>query len=320
MKRLLTGIQPSGVLHIGNYLGAIKQIVELQKDYDTYVMIADLHALTTLQDPQKYQDQILNLAATLIASGIDSSKTTLFAQSAIPAHAQLAWIFSTITSIGELERMTQYKEKSDKHGQNAGLLTYPVLQAADILLYHPEVVPVGEDQVQHLELTRVIARKFNSRYGKTFSEPKTLLTKSARIMALNNPAGKMSKSVIGSGVGMDDSEAEVRKAIMGAVTDTSPGGEMTDGVKNLFALLEGFAPKKVAEFEKAHNDKTIKYSELKTELADAIFSTLATIQQKKQTIVSNKTELKNILARGNKKAAEIASQTITNIYQKTGLL
>lgn len=320
MKRLLTGIQPSGVLHIGNYLGAIKQIVELQKDYETLVMIADLHALTTPQDPQKYQSQTLNLAATLIASGLDTSKATLFVQSAIPAHAQLAWIFSTLTPIGELFRMTQYKEKADRHGQNAGLLTYPVLQAADILLYHPEVVPVGEDQVQHLELTRVIARKFNSRYGETFSEPKTLLTKSARIMALNNPANKMSKSVAGSAVGMDDSEADIRKAIMGAVTDTSPSGEMTAGVKNLFALLEGFAPEKVAEFEKAHSDKTIKYSELKTVLADAIVNTLTTIQQKKQTIISNKTELKNILNRGNKKAAEIATQTIADVYQKTGLV
>src|SRR3989344_2138316 len=204
MKRLLTGIQPSGALHIGNYLGAVKQIVKLQGDYETYVMIADLHALTTPQDPQKYQRQILNLAAILIASGLDTQKTTLFVQSAIPAHTQLAWIFSTLTPIGELERMTQYKEKSDRHGQNAGLLTYPVLQAADILLYRPEVVPVGEDQVQHIELTRVIARKFNSRYGETFTEPKTLLTKSARIMALNNPTNKMSKSVVGSAVGMDD--------------------------------------------------------------------------------------------------------------------
>lgn len=320
MKRLLTGIQPSGVLHIGNYLGAIKQIVELQKDYDTYVMIADLHALTTPQDPQKYQDRILNLAATLIASGLDPTKATLFVQSAIPAHTQLAWIFSTLTPIGELERMTQYKEKSDQHGQNAGLLTYPVLQAADILLYHPEVVPVGEDQVQHLELTRTVARKFNSRYSETFSEPKTLLTKSARIMALNNPARKMSKSVAGSAVGMDDSEAEIRQAIMGAVTDTSPSGEMSAGVKNLFALLEGFAPEKVAGFETAHSDKTIKYVELKTVLADAIVSALAAILQKKQTIISNKAELKNILEQGNKKAAEIAARTIADVYQKTGLV
>lgn len=320
MKRLLTGIQPTGQLHIGNYLGVIKQIIDMQNEYESFVMIADLHALTIPQDPKHYHNQVLNFATTLIACGLDTAKTTLFVQSAIPAHTQLAWIFSTLTPIGELERMTQYKEKSDKHGQNAGLLTYPVLQAADILLYHPEVVPVGEDQVQHLELTRVIARKFNSRYGATFQEPKTLLTKSARIMALNDPTNKMSKSVAGSAVGMDDSQAEIRQAIMSAVTDTSPSGEMTVGVKNLFALLEGFAPEKVAQFEKAHNDKTIKYVELKTALTNAIIETLTQIQNKKQTIISNPQELKNILAQGNQKASAVASQTISEIYQKVGLV
>ena len=319
MKRLLTGIQPSGVLHIGNYLGAIKQIVELQNDYDAFVMIADLHALTTPQDPQKYQDQIINLAATLIASGLDTEKTTLFTQSAIPAHTQLAWIFSCLTPIGELERMTQYKEKSDKHGQNAGLLTYPVLQAADILLYHAEVVPVGEDQTQHLELARAIARKFNSRYGETFKEPKTLLTKSNRIMALNDSSKKMSKSVAGSAVGLDDSEEEIRKAIMGAVTDTTPSGIMTAGVKNLFAILEGFAHEKITQFEKAHNNKTIKYVELKNTLADAIVKTLVPIQQKKQAIMADKDQLKKILEQGKEKAEKIASQTIIEIYQKIGI-
>ena len=320
MKQLLTGIQPSGALHIGNYLGAIKQIIELQKDYDCLVMIADLHALTTPQDPKAYQNQVLDVTATLLASGLDASKTTLFLQSAIAEHTELAWIFNTITPIGELERMTQYKEKADKHGQNAGLLTYPVLQAADILLYHPEVVPVGEDQIQHLELTRLIARKFNSRYGQTFAEPKTLLTKSARIMALNDPTKKMSKSIAGSAVGMDDSADDIRKAISSAVTDTAPDGEMTAGVKNLFTLLEGFAPEKVTEYQKAHEDKNIKYSDLKNDLGSAIVDTLTPIQQKKKEILADSQNLLSVLKSGNQKAQGIASETLSDIRQKVGLI
>lgn len=320
METLLTGIQPSGALHIGNYLGAVKQIVELQDKYQTFVMIADLHALTVPQDPQKYADQTLNLIATLIACGVDPQKSTLFIQSHIPEHSALTWIFSTLTPIGELERMTQYKEKSDKHGQNAGLLTYPILMAADILLYQPEVVPVGEDQTQHLELARIIARKFNSRYGQTFNEPKTLLTKSARIMALNEPNKKMSKSLAGSGIGMDDTPAEIRKNVMSAVTDTAPQGEMTAGVKNLFTLLEAFAPEKIDRFQQSHADGDIKYAELKSTLADAIIATLEPIQKKKQELLANPEALKAIISHGDQKAAGVAAKNFALVRTKVGLL
>lgn len=318
MKRLLTGIQPSGALHLGNYVGAILQVLELQKDYETFLMVADLHALTVPQDPKKYPDQVYDLAATLLACGVDPTKTVLFVQSQIPEHTALTWIFSTLTPLGELERMTQYKEKSDKHGQNAGLLTYPILQAADILLYRPEIVPVGEDQVQHLELTRVIARKFNARYGQTFSEPKTLLTKAARVMALNDPSQKMSKSILGSGVGLDDKPEQIRKAIMSAVTDTAPSKEMSAGVKNLFALLEIFAPGQVAQFQKSHASGELKYAELKTALADAIITKLEKIQQAKAQI--SRAELTKILASSRGRAQAIAAQTMAQVRQKVGLI
>lgn len=319
MNRLLTGIQPTGSLHIGNYLGAIKQIIELQNDYECFVMIADLHALTIPQEPKNYQNQILDVVATLIACGLDTTKTTLFIQSAIPEHLELAWIFSTLTPMGELERMTQYKEKSDKHGQNVGLLTYPVLQAADILLYHPQVVPVGEDQVQHIELTRTISKKFNSRYSQTFGELKTLLNKSARIMALNDPTKKMSKSVVGSAINLDDTPEQITKTIMGAVTDTRPDGTKSAGVNNLFNLLKEFAQEKVTEFEKNHSDGTIQYSQLKEVLARAIIKTLTPITQKKKELLLEIESIKDIIQTGNQTAQKIASQTMIDIKQKVGL-
>jgi len=319
MKRLFTGIQPTGDLHIGNYLGAIKQIVDLQHDYESFVMIADLHALTIPQDPKKYHDQVINVAATLVASGLDSQKTTLFVQSAIPAHAQLSWIFSTLTPLGELERMTQFKEKSDKHGQNAGLLTYPVLQAADILLYHADVVPVGEDQVQHLELMRTIARKFNTRYTHTFNEPKALLTHYARIMALNDPTKKMSKSIAGSAIALDASEDAIRSTIIGAVTDSAPDGAMSAGVANLFGLLKQFAPETVDRFTKEHDAGTIRYSDLKSALCDGVIATLTPIQTKKKECIDDPQTLTSIIKKGNQIALGIASQTIQDVYAKVGL-
>jgi tryptophanyl-tRNA synthetase len=320
MATLLTGIQPSGPLHIGNYLGAVKQFVELQKEYDAYFMIADLHALTSVQDPKALTSFTLDLAAAMLAAGLDPQKTTLFVQSAVPAHTELTWIFSTLTPLGELERMTQYKEKSDRQGQNAGLLTYPILQACDILLYNPEFVPVGEDQVQHVELTRIIARKFNSRYGETFKEPKTLLTKTARVMALNEPQKKMSKSIPGSAIGLDDTPDQIRKVIMSAVTDTSPTGEMSAGVKNLFGLLSEFAPDKVAEFESAHQSGTIRYADLKSTFAEDIIATLEPIQAKKKQILANPEELLSILKTGNHKANQVAAQKLLDIRHRVGLL
>src|SRR3989344_395532 len=199
-KRLVSGIQPSGTLHIGNYLGAIKQWVDLQNDYDCYFFIADYHALTQKPSPHKFREQTLQTMAMLVALGVDPKNCILFVQSQVPEHAELALLLSPFATVGQMSRMTQYKEKSDRHGQNIGLLTYPVLMAADIFLYQAEVVPVGDDQVQHLELAREVVRSFNSHTGKTFVEPKPLLTHAARVMALNDPTKKMSKSVVGSAI------------------------------------------------------------------------------------------------------------------------
>src|SRR3989344_1141608 len=193
---VVSGVQPSGEIHIGNYLGAIKQFVGLQDKYQTYFFIADLHALTLrTPEPTELRERTLNLAALYLACGLDPKKTIIFAQSAVPAHTELNWILNTLTPLGELYRMTQFKEKSEKHEVFAGLLNYPTLMAADILLYQADFVPVGEDQLQHLELTRTLARKFNSYYGKTFKEPRVFIQKAgARIMGLDDPSKKMSKS------------------------------------------------------------------------------------------------------------------------------
>jgi tryptophanyl-tRNA synthetase len=321
MKRLLTGIQPTGKLHIGNYLGAIKNFLDLQDQYENFFMLADLHALTVEQNPQEFSQTTLDLAATLIACGIDPNKTTFFIQSAVPAHLELAWILSTLTPLGELERMTQYKDKSDKFSSNAGLLTYPVLMAADILLYQGELVPVGEDQVQHLELARILARKFNNKYGQTFVEPKPIITEAKRIMSLKDPSKKMSKSIVGSAIGLDDSETEIRKTIMSAVTDsTNENGQMSAGVANLFTILEEFNSNLAHQLKEDFNNNQLKYVDLKENLATTLVNELGKISQKKKGILANPNELINILQNGSQKANEIAQKALIDIKDKVGLI
>ena len=219
MKVLFSGIQPTGDLHIGNYFGAIGNWVKIQYDYDTYISVVDLHSITIPYDSEALPDRVMEMAMHLFACGIDFDKTTLFIQSEVPGHADLTWLFNTVTPIGELERMTQFKDKAKQHRQNVsvGLLDYPVLQAADILLYKGEVVPVGEDQVQHIEFTREVARRFNSRFGKTFPECQALLTESPRIMGLDGEA-KMSKSK-GNIIGVLETEDVIWQKLAPAKTD-----------------------------------------------------------------------------------------------------
>src|SRR3989344_133808 len=220
MKPLaISGIQASGNLHIGNYIGAMKQFVELQDKYKMFVFVADLHAITVPQDPEKLREQTLDAVYTYLACGLDPERTTIFVQSHVPQHTELGWILNTITPLGELERMTQFKEKSGKTGVLAGLFNYPTLMAADILLYNPDAVPVGEDQLQHVELARTLARKFNALFGETFKEPKVLVQKEgARIMGLDDPAKKMSKSASPANrIEMMDSAEIIKKKIMSAV-------------------------------------------------------------------------------------------------------
>jgi tryptophanyl-tRNA synthetase len=320
-KRLVSGLQPSGELHLGNYLGAIKQMVALQDDYESYVFIADYHALTTRPAPAELKKNTLHITAMLVALGIDPKSTILFRQSDLPEHTELGWILNNFTTIGELSRMTQYKEKSNRHGQNVGLFTYPALMAADILLYDAEVVPVGDDQVQHLEIAREIARTVNTHTGKdTVVEPKPLLTKASRIMALNDPARKMSKSIPGSSIGLLDEEAEIIRNIKRAVTDSDPNSsEMSQALKNLFTILEGVSdPQTVQKFEKMYREGNLRYSELKEQLTEDILSFLKPVQKAYASLIAEPDQIKKILSAGKNKAQPIAQETLSRIKADLG--
>lgn len=317
--RILSGIQPTGLLHIGNYLGAIVQFVKLQDDYDCYFMVADLHALTSNPTPKELTGQTLNIIRTYLAAGLDPKKSTIFIQSQVHEHAELAWILNTLTSVGELQRMTQFKEKIEQgQSANVGLFTYPVLMAADVLLYQVQQVPVGEDQVQHLELTRDIARRFNKQYGQVFVEPKPLLTKQARVMALNDPTKKMSKSLPGSYVALTDSPAVIRQKILSAVTDTKPGPTMSAGVANLFLLADYFVPPQtVGQFRQQYQAGRLQYHQLKEALAEAVVNHLTAIQQRLASFSDG--QLVRVVEDGSSRAKQVASQTLTKVRQVVGL-
>jgi len=320
-KRLVSGIQPTGTIHIGNYLGAIKQWAELQHDYDSYFFIVDYHALTQRPSAKDLEQARLSTAAMLVACGIDPKSSAVFFQSDVPEHTELAWLLMSMTSVGALSRMTQYKEKSDRHGQNAGLFTYPVLMAADILLYKPEVVPVGEDQVQHLELTRDIVETFNNLYGQTLVQPKPLLNKAARVMALNDPSKKMSKSVPGSAITLLDDPDTVESTLKRAVTDSDPNaGTMSPGVANLFLLLENFSsPETVIQFQKQHKDGSLRYAELKEQLIEDINAFLSPVQKTYHSLMNNPEHIRSMLETGAKKARPIAQQTVSDVKKALGL-
>jgi tryptophanyl-tRNA synthetase len=322
-KRLLSGIQPTGELHIGNYLGAIKQWLEYQDDYEAFFMIADYHTLTLRLAPEKLRQQTYDLIAMLVALGIDPKSSALFLQSQLPAHTELAWIFSSFAMVGQLNRMTQYKEKSDHHGQNAGLLTYPVLQTADIELYKANIVPIGEDQVQHLELSREIIRSFNHHVGQAvFPEPKTMLNKGARIMALNNPTRKMSKSVAGGAIGLLDSEATITQTIKRAVTDSDiNSSEVSDGVKNLLLLLEGVSSHEtVQHFDQLRSEGKLRYSDLKEALIEDLMHFLSPIQQAYHGLRRDEKNLLQIVETGRQKAEVVANETLDEAKKALGLI
>jgi len=324
--RLLSGIQPTGKLHIGNYLGALKNFVELQNSgkFDCYFCVVDLHSLTENFDPTQKKQQILDLTADFLAAGLDPKKSTVLLQSMVPAHTELYWILNTITPVSELSRMTQYKDKSARQEKNinAGLFTYPTLMAADILLYNtaPEV-PIGDDQTQHLELTRILARKFNTRFGQTFIEPKGLYTKTPRIMSLANPDKKMSKSEASGCVFLDDLPEDISKKISRAVTDSGGGSQTSPGVVNLLMLLESFGGEKEAEkFRSDIADGTIRYAELKKVLSDKIAGSLAGFRKVKAGLIKNPKKLESILVAGSKKAAKVANNTLNEAKKRIGIL
>jgi tryptophanyl-tRNA synthetase len=320
--RVFSGIQPTGAIHIGNYVGAIRNWVRLQDRHESYFCIVDYHAITIPYEPQKMPALVQDAALDILASGLDPEKCVFFAQSDVPEHTELAWIFNSLASIGALERMTQFKEKSEQYRDNinAGLFTYPVLQAADILLYKAGIVPVGEDQLQHLELTREIARRFNSRFGETFPEPEAALTPAARIMALNDPIRKMSKSIAGSFISLSDSEAEMRKKIARAVTDVGPvEGEMSPGVANLFTLLKAFASADtVRYFEEQYDAGTLRYSELKPAVAEAMVAELNPVRERREELAAHPERVREALDHGAQRARKVAVQTMDEVREKMG--
>jgi len=323
---LFSGVQPTANLHIGNYIGALKQWAEIQHRYRCLFCIVDLHAITMPQDPQVLRANILNVAATYLAVGIDPARCHIFVQSEVPEHAELGWILSTMTKVAELERMTQYKDKSKKQSENvgAGLFTYPALMAADILLYDTTVVPVGEDQLQHLELTRTLARRFNAKFGETFIVPQSLVQKvGARIMGLDDPKTKMSKSATSANnfIALTDEPDVIRKKISRAVTDsgtTIAYDETTrPAVSNLMTIYHHATGKTMKEIEKEFGGNG--YATFKTALAEAVISMLAPIQKRIHHFLDDPTELAKILDAGRDSAQTLATQKMKMVRERIGL-
>ncbi len=324
--KLFSGIQPTGILHIGNYFGTIKNWVKLQKKYDSIFCVVDYHSLTETIDPKELSKQTLDMAMDLMACGIDPVKSTLFVQSSVPEHTELTWILSSFTPLAELQRMTQFKEKSQKNIKNinAGLLYYPILMAADILLYKAEMVPVGHDQLQHLEIARTIARKFNKKLGKTFPEPKSLLAPNPRIMSLINPKEKMSKSgSINSFIALSDSLATIEKKLASAMTDparkrlTDKGTPAKCNLYKLHKLVSDVSDLRYVE--KGCNQAKIGCLECKKLLAKNIFKELEPIQQRKRKLEKNPEKIKKILRNGALRAQKIARENMKEIKKKIGL-
>ena len=322
---IVSGLKPTGELHIGNYLGMLKQAAELQNSgkYDCFYFIADYHSLTVKYKPEEKKREILNMAVDILAAGIDSEKSTFFLQSAVPEHANLAWIFNTITSVGELERMVEYKEKiSGGETPNVGLFDYPVLMAADILLYKGEFVPAGEDQLQHLELTRTIARTFNKRFGKIFKEPRGILAKIPRVMSLDDPTKKMSKTLPKGCLYLSDSPQIIRRKIQSAVTDSYKNivydFEKRPAISNLILIYSEFSgipiPDAVEKFKSAN------YADFKKDLAEVVIKALKPIQEKREKIAADEDKVLKILSKGAKKAEVVARQTMDQVKEKVGLL
>lgn len=316
--RIFSGIQPSGVVHLGNYLGAMKNWAKLQEGNDPIFCVVDYHAITVEYPKDEMPGRIINAAKDILASGVDPSKSTLFLQSDIPEHTELAWLLNTITTMGELNRMTQYKDKTEKHEARVGLFDYPVLMAADIMIYKAEGVPVGEDQVQHVELARDLVRRFNSKFGETFPEPKPLLTEAKRVMSLSGQ-GKMSKSDSPSTyIAMTDEPEVIRKKIAAAVTDDGRSDDISQATINLINLYGEFTGEDEAnKFLEARKNKTIKYSEFKPALAEAIIKELEPFQKRRAEITDE--DVKKIFAEGAEKLRPIAKATLKEVKEKMGL-
>ncbi|HEX7536174.1 MAG TPA: tryptophan--tRNA ligase [Dermatophilaceae bacterium] len=326
--RLLSGMQPTGSLHLGNYLGALVNWVEMQETHDAFYTVVDLHALTVEVAPATLRDRTRATAAQYLAAGVDPVRSTLFVQSHIGEHAQLAWVLSCITGFGEASRMTQFKDKSGKHGAEGttvGLFTYPVLMAADILLYDADQVPVGEDQRQHLELTRDLAGRFNSRFGKTFTVPEPHIVKAtAKIYDLQDPTSKMSKSASSqSGViDMLEDPRTIAKRIRSAVTDASReirfDEALKPGVSNLLRIFSALSDRPIESLEADFDGKG--YGDLKKAVAEIVVETATPYRDRTLALLDDPAELDRILAEGAERARDVASATLARVYDRVGFL
>ena len=326
-KIMLSGVQPSGDLHLGNYLGPIRHWPKMIEEYDCYFFMADLHTITVRQDPAALRRRVLTQVAQYIACGLDPEKCTIFIQSHVPAHAQLGWVLDCYTMFGELSRMTQFKDKAAKHKDNinAGLFTYPALMAADILLYQPDYVPVGEDQKQHVEICRDIAERFNGVYGEVFRVPEPYIAKvGARIMSLNDPASKMSKSNPEGCVALMDSPEDVMRKFKRAVTDSdtercvryAPGEK--PGVSNLIQIYASAVGKSYEEVEREFDG--LGYGRFKPAVGEAVVELLRPIREETDRLLADKAYLEGVYRAGAEKAEYIANKTLRKVYKKVGFV
>lgn len=326
-KRIFSGIQPSGIITLGNYLGAVKNWVNLQEDYDCLYCIVDMHAITVRQDPAKLRQNTMSLAALYVACGLDPNKNIIYIQSHVPAHAELSWVLNTFTYMGELNRMTQFKEKSQKHADNinAGLFTYPVLMAADILLYQADLVPVGEDQRQHIELTRDVAIRFNNIYGDVFKIPEGFIPRTgARIMSLQEPEKKMSKSSedANSYISMLDDPKVIVNKIKRAVTDSDCvvkfDPENKPGISNLMNIYSCFTGKTYEEIEKEFEGQG--YGAFKLAVGECTAEGISKIQAEYNKIIKDKAYLEEMFRSGAERAERIAARTLAKVHKKVGFV
>ncbi|OZM75300.1 tryptophan--tRNA ligase [Amycolatopsis antarctica] len=327
--RVLSGIQPTAdSFHLGNYLGALRQWVRLQETHETFYCVVDLHAITVEQDPKVLRERTRRSAAQLLAIGVDPAHSALFVQSHVPEHAQLSWVLECQTGFGEAGRMTQFKDKASKQGTDrasVGLFTYPVLQAADILLYQANAVPVGEDQRQHLELSRNLAQRFNNRFGATFTVPEPHIVKdTAKIYDLQDPSAKMSKSASAAGgiVELLEDPKRSAKKIRSAVTDAGreviydPEGK--PGVANLLTIYSALTERGIAELEAAYEGKG--YGDLKKDLGEVLVDWVTPFQERVRSYLDDRAELDKVLAAGAERAREVASRTLAKVYRRVGFL
>lgn len=325
-KTLFSAIQPSGILTIGNYLGALRNFRKLQDDYNSIFSVADLHTLTVRQEPATLRKNVYELAALYLACGINPEKSVIFVQSHVAAHAELTWVLNTICYPGELSRMTQFKEKSKSHEDNInmGLMDYPVLMASDILLYQTDLVPVGADQKQHLELSRDIAIRFNNRFGETFTVPEAYIPKTAaRVMSLQEPSKKMSKSDanLNAFISMDDDPDTVIRKFKRAVTDSDNRivfGEDKPGISNLLTIYAAICDKTVEEAEKEFAG--FGYGDFKLKVGEAVSAVIEPIRQEKNRLLAAKDYLDDVLKSGAERAERIAYKTLSKVYKKVGLV